>query len=142
MDEAQYQKGIAQFAQMVGEADIDALRAKFQALSPDFERAVMGVVGGEIWARPNLDLRTRSLCSIATLAALGRVKALDLNVKMALNNGATPAEIVEVFFQVAAYAGFAAAWDGLEKAKVAIDAWQQSNTTESDTNTPSKEDDS
>jgi 4-carboxymuconolactone decarboxylase len=75
----------------------------------------MGVVGGEIWSRPNLDLRTRSLCSIAILAALGRVNALELNVEMALNNGATKAEIVEVFFQVAAYAGFAAAWDGLEK---------------------------
>ena len=81
----------------------------------------MGVVGGEIWSRPNLDLRTRSLCSIAALAALGRVNALDLNVQMALNNGATEEEIVEVFFQVAAYAGFAAAWDGLTRAMATIE---------------------
>ncbi len=116
MLEEQYRKGVEQFAKMIGTDKIDELREKFRALSPDFERCVMGTVGGEIWSRPNLDLKTRSLCSIAVLAALGRVNALELNVKMALNNGATKAEIIEVFFQVAAYAGFAAAWDGLEKA--------------------------
>lgn len=121
MDDEQYQRGIAQFAQMVGEDKIDALRARFQQLSPDFERTVMGVIGGEIWTRPNLDLRTRSLCSIAVLAGLGRVNALELNIEMALNNGATEAEIVEVFYQVAIYAGFAAAWDGLEKLKRAME---------------------
>ena len=115
MLEEQYRKGVEQFAKMIGRNEIDELREKFRALSPDFERCVMGTVGGEIWSRSNLDLRTRSLCSIAVLAALGRVNALELNVKMALNNGATKAEIIEVFFQVAAYAGFAAAWDGLEK---------------------------
>ena len=115
MLEEQYRKGVEQFAKMIGRNEIDELREKFRALSPDFERCVIGTVGGEIWSRPNLDLRTRSLCSIAVLAALGRVNALELNVKMALNNGATKAEIIEVFFQVAAYAGFAAAWDGLEK---------------------------
>ena len=116
MEEKQYQKGVEQFARMVGAENIDALRQRFQSLSPDFERAVMGVVGGEIWTRPNLDLKSRSLCSIAILAALGRTNALELNVRMALNNGATREEIVEVFFQVAAYAGFAAAWDGLSRA--------------------------
>ena len=116
MDEAQYQKGVEQFAQMVGRENIDALREKFQALSPDFERLVMGTIGGEVWNRPGLDLRTRSLCSIAVLAGLGRINALELNIRMALRNGASKEEIVESFFQVAIYAGFAAAWDGLTMA--------------------------
>lgn len=116
MEQAQYEKGVRQFAHMVGQENIEALRQQFAALSSDFERYVMGFVGGEIWSRPNLDLKTRSLCSIAILAALGRTNALELNVKMALNNGATKTEIIEVFFQVAIYAGFAAAWDGLTKA--------------------------
>lgn len=122
MNDEQYQKDVKQFAKMVGEDQIDELRARFSALSPDFERAVMGVGGGEIWARPNLE-RTRCLCSIGILAAQGkgRVSALELNVlQMVLNNGATKEEIVEVFFQVAAYAGFAAAWDGLQKAMQVI----------------------
>jgi 4-carboxymuconolactone decarboxylase len=116
MDEVQYQKGVEQFAQMVGRGKIDELRERFQALSPDFERLVMGTIGGEVWSRPGLDLRTRSLCSIAVLAGLGRINALELNIRMALNNGASRAEIVETFFQVAVYAGFAAAWDGLTRA--------------------------
>ena len=122
MTEEQYQQGLAQFTQMVGEDRIDSLQARFKDVSPEFERAVMGIIGGQIWNRPNLDLRTRSLVSIAALAAQGRVNALSLNIEMALNNGATEEEIVETFFQVAIYAGFAAAWDGLEKAKPLFEA--------------------
>ena len=128
MTEEQYEAGITQFAQMVGEERIDALRARFQSVSPEFERAVMGIIGGQIWNRPNLDLRTRSLVSIATLAAQGRVNALALNIEMALNNGATEAEIVETFFHVAIYAGFAAAWDGLEAAKPIFEAHRNRST--------------
>lgn len=125
MSDSHYRRGVDQFAKMVGKDKIDELRTSFSKLSPDFERAVMGVVGGEIWSRPNLDLRTRSLCSIGILAAQGRVSALKLNIEMALNNGATREEIVEVFFQVAAYAGFAAAWDGLQTAIEVIESHNQ-----------------
>ena len=127
MDDQNYQRGIDQFAQMVGVDKIDALRARFESVSPEFEQAVMSIIGGQIWTRPNLDLRTRSLVSIATLAAQGRVNALTLNIEMALNNGATEAEIVETFFQVAIYAGFAAAWDGLEKAKPIFEVHRKKN---------------
>jgi 4-carboxymuconolactone decarboxylase len=125
MTDDQYQRGIEQFAQMVGAGEIDALRERFRAVSPEFERAVMGIVGGEVWTRPGLDLRTRSLVSVAVLAALGRVNALELNLRMALNNGATEVEIVETFFQVAIYAGFAAAWDGLARMRQVIETYGQ-----------------
>lgn len=108
-----YERGYAQFRQMVGEDRIDALVARFGAICPDFETEVVSVVGGRVWARPGLDLKTRSLCSICTLAGLGRVNALRLNFQMALNNGATPEEIFEALFQVAVYAGYPAMWDAL-----------------------------
>jgi len=108
-----YERGYAQFRQMVGEERIDALLARFAAVYPDFETEVVSVVGGRIWTRPGLDLKTRSLCSICTLAGLGRVNALRLNFQMALNNGATAAEICEALFQVAVYAGYPAMWDAL-----------------------------
>jgi 4-carboxymuconolactone decarboxylase len=108
-----YERGYAQFRQMVGEERIDALLARFAAVCPDFEREVVSVVGGRVWTRPGLDLKTRSLCSICTLAALGRVNALRLNFQMALNNGATAEEIFEALFQVAVYAGYPAMWDAL-----------------------------
>ena len=108
-----YERGYAQFQQMVGADCMDALVARFSAICPDFETEVVSVVGGRVWARPGLDLKTRSLCSICTLAALGRVNALRLNFQMALNNGATPEEIFEALFQVAVYAGYPAMWDAL-----------------------------
>ena len=108
-----YERGYTQFRQMVGEDRIDALLARFAAVCPDFETEVVSVVGGRVWARPGLDLKTRSLCSICALAALGRVNALRLNFQMALNNGATPEEIFEALFQVAVYAGYPAMWDAL-----------------------------
>jgi 4-carboxymuconolactone decarboxylase len=117
MSKLPYAEGVAQFTRMVGRNRIGPLRRRFRSLSPDFERCVMGFVGGVVWTRGQIDLKTRSLCSIAILAAIGRVEALDLNIKMALANGATRAEITEVFFQVAVYAGFPAAWDGLTRAE-------------------------
>ena len=110
-----YERGYRQFAKMVGEEHIEALVSRFKSVCPDFEREVVSVVGGRIWTREHMDLKTRSLCSICVLAALGRDNALKLNLQMALRNGAEIEEIFEAIFQVAAYAGFAAAWDALEK---------------------------
>ena len=106
-----YQRGLEQFTQMVGADRIAALVERFRAVCPDFETEVVSVVGGRIWTRPGIDLKTRSLCSICVLAALGRDNALKLNFEMALRNGASTEEIFEALFQVAVYAGFAAAWD-------------------------------
>ena len=109
-----YDKSYRQFAEMIGAENIEALVKRFGSVCPDFEKEVVAVVGGRIWTRGGIDLKTRSLCSICVLAALGRNNALKLNFKMALVNGARKEEIFEAIFQVAAYAGFAAAWDALE----------------------------
>ena len=116
-----YEKGYKQFAEMVGEDNIESLVARFRSVCPDFEKEVITVLGGRIWTRGGIDLKTRSLCSICVLAALGRQNALKLNYKMALRNGAQLPEIFEAIFQVAAYAGFAAAWDALEKLAEVVD---------------------
>ena len=116
-----YEKGYAQFARMVGEENIEQLTARFKAVCPDFETEVVTVVGGRIWTRGGIDLKTRSLCSISILAAMGRNNALKLNLQMALRNGASVEEICEAIFQVAAYAGFPAAWDALEKLQEVIE---------------------
>src|SRR5688572_13769863 len=99
-----YELGRAQFARMVGEENIEALTERLRAVCPDFEKEGIGVVGGRIWIRGGIDLKTRSLCSVAILAALGRRNALKLNLQMALRNGASLEEICEALFQVAAYA--------------------------------------
>ena len=60
-----------------------------------------------------LDLRTRSLITVAALAGSGRQQGLELNIRMALNNGATRDEVVETMLHLAPYIGFPAAWDAL-----------------------------
>lgn len=115
MDDYDYERGRDQFRRMVGDDRIEGLLARFRAVCPDFEREVVSVVGGRIWTRPGLDLKTRSLCSICVLASMGRVNALKLNFEMAIRNGATVDEIFEALFQVAVYAGFPAMWDALVK---------------------------
>ena len=76
----------------------------------------MGILAGELWTREALDLRTRSLVTIAGLAALGRSRALALNIEMALKNGASRQEIQETLLQMGFYAGFPSAWEGLQVA--------------------------
>lgn len=108
-----YQRGYEQFRKMVGDDKIQPLIDRFKSVCPDFATEVVAVVGGRAWTRAGIDLKTRSLCSICVLAALGRQNALKLNFQMALNNGAQLDEIFEALMQVAVYAGYPAAWDAL-----------------------------
>jgi len=115
--EERYQKGLELLKRMLGENTAEETRRRWQKLSPDFERYVLEFLSGEIWSRSGLPLKIKSLCTISALAALGRVQGLELNIRMALNNGATREEIIETLLQIAPYAGFPAAWEGLQIAE-------------------------
>jgi 4-carboxymuconolactone decarboxylase len=106
-------KGTEMLCRMLGEERTKEVRQVWTKLSPEFASLVTNFLAGEIWSRPNLDLRTRSLVTVAALTALGRPNGLRLNIEMALNNGATKEEIVETLLQMAPYAGFPACWEGL-----------------------------
>ncbi len=111
------ERGAQLLQQMLGPEQAERVRAGWREMCPEFEAYVTEFLAGEIWSRPGLDLRTRSLVTMATLVALGRGRALELNVRLALNNGATKREIVETLLQIAPYAGFPAAWEGLATAQ-------------------------
>ncbi len=108
-----FERGSRLLEKMLGAGDARRVRAAWRKLEPDFERYVVTFLSGEIWSRPGLDRRTRSLCTIAVLAALGRTNGLALNFRMALRNGATRSEILETLLHIAPYAGFPATWDAL-----------------------------
>jgi 4-carboxymuconolactone decarboxylase len=122
-----YETGYAQFSRMVGEENMEQLVNRFKSICPDFETEVVSVIGGRIWSRDGIDLKTRSLCSIGILAALGRNNALNLNLQMALRNGCHVEEICEAIFQVAAYTEFPAAWDALEKLEEVLESNEASD---------------
>jgi 4-carboxymuconolactone decarboxylase len=107
------ERGARLVEQMLGPEQAARVRQLWQQICPDFEKYVIEFLAGEIWSRPQLDLRTRSLVTIAALAATGRALGLELNIRMALNNGASRQEIVETLLHIAPYAGFPACWEGL-----------------------------
>lgn len=107
------EKGLEMLHRLLGKERTQEIREAWSKLSPDFSELVTDFVAGEVWSRPNLELKTRSLITVAALAALGRTNALRLNIEMALNNGAAKSEILETLLQMAVYAGFPACWDAL-----------------------------
>jgi 4-carboxymuconolactone decarboxylase len=108
-----YAKGVETLVSLVGETQADAVMARFKELSPAFENEAISVVFGRTWSREAIDPKTRALCSIGILAALGRHSALRIVVGIALKNGATVEEMTEALLQVAIYAGYPAALDAL-----------------------------
>jgi 4-carboxymuconolactone decarboxylase len=75
---------------------------------------------GELWSRPGLDRRTRSIINLSMLSALNRPHEVRLHVRGALNNGLTQEEIIEILLQVAVYCGVPAALDSMKVAAEVI----------------------
>lgn len=111
------ERGLKRLAEMLGPEQAERTRQLWLQICPDFEKYVVEFLAGEIWCRPQLDARTKSLTTIAALAALGRTLGLELNIRMALNNGATRQDVVETLLHIAPYAGFPACWEGLTLAQ-------------------------
>jgi 4-carboxymuconolactone decarboxylase len=92
--------------------------AAYEDIAPDFGPMLAEFAFGEVLARPGLDLRTREIATVAALAALGTAPAqLRAHMRAALNLGWTREELVELMMQMAVYAGFPAALNGLAAAK-------------------------
>lgn len=87
-------------------------------IAPDFARYVIEFPFGDIYSRPQLDLKSRELGVVAVLTALGNATPqLKVHIHGALNVGCTRNEVVEIIMQMAVYAGFPAALNGLFAAK-------------------------
>ena len=108
MDEKLYERGMALRRQVLGDKHIARRQESTDRFTRQQNEIVTQIAWGSIWSRPNLPLKVRSLVTIAMLAALNRADELKGHVNGALNNGATPEEIIEVFVQGAAYLGFPA----------------------------------
>lgn len=108
------QKMLQQVDGKGGEAVVESLKE----IAPDFARYLLEFPFGDIYARPGLDLRSREIATIAALTAMGNAAPqLKVHISAALHVGLTQDEIVEVIMQMAVYAGFPAALNGLFAAK-------------------------
>jgi 4-carboxymuconolactone decarboxylase len=103
-----YEKGMAKRREVLGDDHVDRTIANTTGLDRDFQTWITEKVWGDLWNRPGLSTRDRSLVTIAMLAALGHDE-LELHLRAARNTGITPEEIGEVLLHVATYAGVPAA---------------------------------
>jgi 4-carboxymuconolactone decarboxylase len=116
-NEDRFERGARALASIDGHAGqkvIDALAD----VAPDFARYLIEFPFGDIYSRPGLGLREREIATIAALTALGNAAPqLKVHIEAGLNVGVSREEIVEILMQMAVYAGFPAALNGLFAAK-------------------------
>lgn len=117
MNQQLYDQGLKTRREVLGADYVDNAIASADDFSRPLQELITQVAWGDIWNRPGLDRRTRSLLNLAMLTALNRPHELRLHVKGALRNGVTKDEIREVFLQTAVYCGVPAAMDSFRTAR-------------------------
>jgi 4-carboxymuconolactone decarboxylase len=117
VDRETFEKGLAIRRAVLGADYVD----KAMSTADDFNRPMQELTTqycwGEIWGRPGLDRRTRSIINLAMISALNRPHEVKAHIKGALNNGLTKDDIREVFLQVAIYCGVPAGVDSFRAAQ-------------------------
>ncbi len=109
MSNEAYEKGMATRRKVMGDAHIAKRKAGDDKYTQQQYRFVTEYAWGGFWSRPELPLKVRSLVTLAMITALNRPDELEGHIRGALNNGATPEEIMEVFHHASVYCGFPAA---------------------------------
>ena len=120
MDKELFDKGLKTRREVLGAEYVDASIRNADDFNRPMQELVTQYCWGDVWNRPGLDRRTRSLLNLAMLTALNRPHELKLHVRGALNNGVTREEIREVFLQAAIYCGVPAAIDSFRVAREAF----------------------
>jgi 4-carboxymuconolactone decarboxylase len=119
--ESRYEAGLAIRRRVLGEAHVARAFANATDFDRDYQDFITRYAWGGVWTRPGLDTKTRSLLTIAILAALGREQVLKLHVRATRNTGVSPAEVSEALMHVAIYAGVPAADAAIKIAKATLE---------------------
>jgi 4-carboxymuconolactone decarboxylase len=117
VEETRYQRGLRVLSQVDGTAG-EQVVAKLAEFVPDFARLLVEFPFGDVYARSQLGLREREIATIAALTAMGTARPqLEVHIAAGLHVGLTREEIMEVIMQMAVYAGFPAALNGIAAAR-------------------------
>ena len=109
MSDDVFESGMAIRRQVLGDEYVEQATAARTAFTADFQDLLTRYAWGEIWTRPGLDRRTRSLLTIAMLVALDKPDELALHLRAARNNGVSEEDLKETLLQTAVYCGVPAA---------------------------------
>ena len=122
MSDSRYDEGMRVRREVLGDAHVDRAQARTTSFDAPFQHFITEMAWGTLWARPEFDRRTRSIVTIAILAALGRSEELALHLRASKNTGVAPHEIAEALLHVAVYAGVPAANSAFAIAKEILGA--------------------
>ncbi len=116
-ESTRYERGLEKLREIDGHAGERVIES-LADIAPDFARYLIEFPFGDIYSRPQLDLKSREIGVVAALTALGNAAPqLKVHIHGALNVGCTRDEVVEIIMQMAVYAGFPAALNGLFAAR-------------------------
>ena len=114
---SRYHRGLQKLTEIDGQAG-EAVVESLAGIAPDFARYLIEFPFGDIYSREGLDLRAREIATVAALTALGNAAPqLKVHIQAGLNVGLTREEIIEIIMQMAVYAGFPAALNGIAAAR-------------------------
>lgn len=117
LESSRYSRGWEKLREIDGQAG-ERVIASLADIAPDFAKYLIEFPFGDIYSRPQLDLKAREIGVVAALTALGNaMPQLKVHIHGALNVGCTREEVVEIIMQMAVYAGFPSALNGLSAAK-------------------------
>lgn len=117
-----YERGLALRKEVLGAEYVERSFANADEFSTPIQNLSTEYCWGEVWSRPGLSRRDRSLLNVGMISALNRPHELKLHIKAALTNGLTRDEIREALLQVAVYCGMPA---GLDSTKIAREAFAE-----------------
>ena len=117
MNRDAFEKGLKTRREVLGAEYVDQSIQNADEFNRPLQELVTEYCWNEIWNRPGLDRKTRSIVNLAMITALNRPHELKLHIKGAINNGLTKDEIREIFLQTAIYCGVPAASDSFRNAK-------------------------
>ncbi|SJL84128.1 carboxymuconolactone decarboxylase family protein [Vibrio palustris] len=113
MEKSRFDTGLELLNSIDGEAGHNVI-ASLQDICPDLAKYTIEFPFGDIYARSGLDLKSREIATVAALTALGNCSPqLKVHLHAALNVGCSEEELKEVILQMAVYAGFPAALNGM-----------------------------
>ena len=121
-DDTAFQAGIATRTQVMGSEFVDRAFGNATDYTMPMQEFITRNAWGNVWQRPGLDLKTRSLITVAMLTALGKQHELKGHVRGALNNGATPEELREVMLHATVYCGFPTAIDAFRSVTEVVES--------------------
>jgi 4-carboxymuconolactone decarboxylase len=127
-----YDRGLEKLKEIDGKGGERVIES-LKNLSPDFARYLVEFPFGDIYSRTGLDLKSREIATVAALVAMGNASPqLKVHIREALNVGCSRTEVIEVIIQMAVYAGFPAALNGLSAAKEVFDKIDKSKSRQTE----------